>query len=136
MPVPTNLRITCKLCQRSDRLSEFKDSCDNEGCKIIMARRRGRNNKPAPIKFPVTHAANCICERCLDSDTTQLERELEKAWEVYNKEEGVALPNIIAKVHESPVEGPYEHRDVENARFVNCPVGIVGIITPKGRRRK
>lgn len=101
-----------------------------------MARRRGRNNKPAPINFPMSHPLNCVCARCLDSDTTQLERELEKAWEAHNKEEGAVLPNIIAKVHESPVVGPYEERDVENARFVNCPVGIVGSITPKGRRRK
>lgn len=139
MAMPT-IRITCKLCSRSGPVQDFKQSCDNEGCKIEMARRRGRNNKgnarPPAIVLPMEHDPHCTCNRCLDSGATQLERELEKAWELHNKEAGISLPAITLRLYDSPVIGPYEDRDVESARFVVCPMGIVGHITPKGRRRK
>jgi hypothetical protein len=102
-----------------------------------MGRRKGRKgNNPPAILIGNKHHHNCLCDRCLDNDTTQLERELERAWEAHNKGQGVALPKINLTTKESPIIGPFDGKDTNDAVSVNCPMAIVFYITPKGKRRK
>lgn len=96
-----------------------------------MGRRRGRANKPQHI-----HRADCACNRCLENDAKTLEGALEKAWEKHNRDLGKVLPAIRVSVKESPVIGPYDGPNDDDARFVMCPMAIVGYITPVSRRRK
>lgn len=137
--IPQTIRITCKQCKRSGTLGEFQESCDNEGCQINMARRRGRANKnpkPPALLAPVAHHPRCACARCLDADADNLEKKLEDAWIKHNQEAGVELPRIKLSMRESAVQGPYDGLDFSAARYVTCPVGICGTITPLSRRRK
>jgi hypothetical protein len=105
-----------------------------------MGRRKGRkgNNKPQEIKYPaLQHDPHCTCNRCLDASVDNVqEKILEASWEQYNRDHGITMPNITLSTKESPVVGPYDGDDEDNARFVTCPNAIVGYIIPKGRRRK
>lgn len=103
-----------------------------------MGRSKKRRNNPPAILMGTKHHHNCMCDRCLDSDPAKAEKqfqiELERAWESYNKEAGVKLPNIRVTSKESPVIGPFEGKG--ESRYVTCPMAVVFYVSPKGKRRK
>lgn len=102
-----------------------------------MARRKGRNNKPAAILRPHKHPTSCTCDRCLDADAKQFEVALEKAWEKHNKDNQELVPyNVRVVIRESPVIGPYKGEDMGDAIYVTCSMAICGNVYPVGKRRK
>lgn len=119
--------ITCKACSRKGRLSTFQNTCDNEDCKIIMARRKNKNQKPAAIMAPNRHPANCVCARCLEDDADKVEAALLKA-------SGNGPRQVPLRIRETESEVVSEYDKDEEALYVEVAPAICINIYPKGKK--
>lgn len=107
-----------------------------------MGRRAGRQgNKPPAIEGPVRHHPQCCCDRCIEDDTTKVEKRLEHQRAKYEAAQAIANAKasgggMQVYVRESPVIGPFEGTDESKALYLNVPVAICTTIIPKGKKRK